>query len=691
MALSLGELVAYLRADDTKLQQGLRSGQEKLKSFGKAAAVGLGAAGAAAGALLAKGVASNLDIGEGRAKLAAQLNLSSEDSARIGKVAGAVYADNWGENLDQVNEAIRSVAGNFGDLSDMSSADLQKITESALALSSTFDVDVNASTEAAGKLIKNGLAKNATEAFDLITAGFQNGADRSGDFLETLNEYAPQFSKLGYSGNQVLAILQSGLKAGARDTDTIADAFKEFSLRAIDGSTQTADGFKSLGLNAKTAAEAIANGGDGAAVMTNKVLESLNKIKDPVKQNAIGVALFGTQWEDTLRQILPSMVNASERTDDVAGATQRMADTAGSSGKAKIETLKRGFDQWVTSMTSSNSALGTTVAGVTSFSGPALAMAGSFGQIAAGMAAFNLQATIAAVKTAVVATGTKLWAAAQWLLNAALNANSIALIVLAIAALVAGLIYAWKHSETFRTVVLAAWSAIRAAASAVFGWITSWIRSNFERIKAVAQAVWGFISAYIRTQIAIIVGVVRGVIAVVSFFRNAFESARSAVMSRVSALVSFVHSVPGKVLGALGNLNRLLFNAGRRIVQGLIDGIKAMFGPLQSTFSWVTNHIPDWKGPEARDRRLLYRPGRVIMEGLTDGLRDSVPTVRAELTGLTGSLPAMIPAPRSAPDAAATNGSGYARVIYEGDPAVAALLKRVVRVEFGGDPARMGV
>lgn len=690
MALSLGELVAYLKADDTKLRQGLRAGQEKLKSFGKAAAVGLGAAGAAAGAALAAGVVGNLDVGEGRAKLAAQMNLSSEDSAHIGKVAGQVYADNWGESLSQVNEAIRAVGSNLGDVTKMSNADLQQMTEQALALSQTFGTDLTATTEAAGKLIKNGLAANSQEAFDIITAGFQNGADRSGDFLETLNEYAPQFDKLGLSGSQVLGILQNGLKAGARDTDTIADAFKEFSIRSVDGSKQTAAGFAALGIDAGKAAETIAHGGPAAAQMTQRVLQSLAKIKDPVKQNAAGVALFGTQWEDTLRQILPAMTDVTSGADDVAGATQRMADTAGSSAQGKIDTLKRGFEQWVQAQTASSSTLGVVTAAVVSFGGPALAMAGSFGQIAAGMAAFNLQATIAAVRTAVVATGTKLWAAAQWLLNVALNANPLGLIVLAIAALVAGLIYAWKHSETFRTVVLAAWSAIKAAAAAVFGWITNHIRENFERIKSVAQAVWGFITAYIRTEINIIVGVVRGVIAVVSFFRNAFESARSAVISKVGALVSFVRSIPGKILGALGNLGNLLRDAGRRIVQGLIDGIKAMFGPLQNTFSWVTDHIPDWKGPEGKDRRLLYHPGRVIMEGLTEGLRDSVPTVRAELTGLTGALPAMISAPRSAPGAGTAGAAGHARVIYEGDPAVAALLKRVVRVEFGGDPARMG-
>lgn len=44
---------------------------------------------------------------------------------------------------------------------------------------------------------------------------------------------------------------------------------------------------------------------------------------------------------------------------------------------------------------------------------------------------------------------------AQWLLNAAMDANPIGLVVIAIAALVGGLIFAYQHSETFRGVVQA--------------------------------------------------------------------------------------------------------------------------------------------------------------------------------------------------------------------------------------------
>lgn len=96
---------------------------------------------------------------------------------------------------------------------------------------------------------------------------------------------------------------------------------------------------------------------------------------------------------------------------------------------------------------------------------------------------------------------TKAWAAAQWLLNAAMSANPIGLIVAGIAALAAGLIYAYKHSETFRRIVDAAWKAIKVAAEEVVNWFvnTAWpfLQKVWEGIKAgwtglvdAADAVW---------------------------------------------------------------------------------------------------------------------------------------------------------------------------------------------------------
>lgn len=66
----------------------------------------------------------------------------------------------------------------------------------------------------------------------------------------------------------------------------------------------------------------------------------------------------------------------------------------------------------------------------------------------------------------------KVMAGAQWLLNAAMDANPLGLFVIGLAAVAAGLIYAYKHSETFRKIVNAAMGAVKNAAMDVVHWFT---------------------------------------------------------------------------------------------------------------------------------------------------------------------------------------------------------------------------
>ena len=59
--------------------------------------------------------------------------------------------------------------------------------------------------------------------------------------------------------------------------------------------------------------------------------------------------------------------------------------------------------------------------------------------------------------------------AAQWLLNAAMNANPIGIVIAAVTGLVAGLVVLWNTNEGFRNAVIKAWNAIKETAVNVWG------------------------------------------------------------------------------------------------------------------------------------------------------------------------------------------------------------------------------
>jgi phage-related minor tail protein len=575
-AKRLGDAVDKVASEAVRSSAEMGKGiSENVKKAGKAVAGAAAAAGAAAGALLAKGFADNMNIEVSNDKLRAQLDLTSEDAAKAGEIAGAVYRDNWGGSIEDVNAALRSVATNLGSVQDTSSAELQKMTESALALASTFDVDVNEATLAAGKLIKNGLAKDAESAFDIITAGFTGGLDASGDFLETLNEYGSQFSKLGIDGADAIGILQRGMAAGARDTDTIADAFKEFSLRAIDGSAAVAEGYKAIGIDAKEATKVIAAGGPEAEAMTQDVLDGLARMKDPVKQNTAGVALFGTQWEDTLRQILPAMDDIHGGAAGIEGATDRMAAAVGDNAASKIETAKRAFEGWTQSMASSTSSLGLVATGALSFGGPALAMASQVGMIATGAAALNLTflrtgaimvantaKTVAMTAVGIAANvATKVWAATQWLLNAALTANPIGIVIMAIVALVAVIILAYRKSETFRRIVhlamqgaVLAWNMLRDAVTNAVRWIAGRMLALVNRVRETRDRIRaGFAYTYH---------------AIVDPIRNAVNWAKG----KLGELIDFARAIPDRVRNAVAGAVTSAWDSATGFIPGRATG-----------------------------------------------------------------------------------------------------------------------
>lgn len=80
----------------------------------------------------------------------------------------------------------------------------------------------------------------------------------------------------------------------------------------------------------------------------------------------------------------------------------------------------------------------------------------------------------------VASAATKAWAATQWLLNAALTANPIGLVLVAIGLLVAGLVLAWRHSETFRSIVIAVFREVSQTVLDVVDTLLSSVQGAFE-------------------------------------------------------------------------------------------------------------------------------------------------------------------------------------------------------------------
>lgn len=233
-----------------------------------------------------------------------------------------VYKSNFGESITDVADGLAKVKQNMGGLSGK---ELESVTKYAYGLRDTFGAELAESTRAADALMKH-FGTSAKESFNLMTQGAQNGLDFSGELLDNIDEYSVQFKKMGLGAEDMFSIFANGAENGAWNLDKIGDAVKEFSIRSIDGSDSTAAGFQALGMDADDMAAKLAKGGKGARDAFNQTITGLAKIKDPVKQNAAGVALFGTMWEDLGPQVVTSLTTANAAIDKTKDSAEQMVN-----------------------------------------------------------------------------------------------------------------------------------------------------------------------------------------------------------------------------------------------------------------------------------------------------------------------------------------------------------------------------
>ncbi|MCR8576463.1 phage tail tape measure protein [Streptomyces sp. Isolate_219] len=486
---------------------GDQAGQAAGSSFGDKLKAGLAGAAVAAGALLVKGLGDAIDQANVTSKLQAQLGATGKDAGKYGKIAGKLYSSGVSETFQDAADAIKSVMQSGIAPPGATNAQLQEIATKASDVATVFGQDLGGVTNAVSQMMRTGLAKNSTEAFDIITAGFQSGANKADDLLDTVNEYGTQFRKAGLTGQAAMGLINQAIQGGARDADIAADAIKEFSIRAVDGSDTTVEGFKALGLNADTMAAKFAKGGKNAAGALDTTLDRLRSMKDPVKQSATAVALFGTQAED-LGQALFKMdpSRAAKGLGDFGGKAKQLGKTIRSGPAHELSTFARSVQQnlvevlgkyVVPALVKVGGALNTYVkpalgvlrdalggiasAAVGAFKwvkeyGPWFAPLGiAIGGIALAMSAstlatWGMTAAFSAYR-AVILIGTAItngFAAAQALLNAVMALNPITLIVIAIVALVAAVVVAYHKIGWFRAAVQAAWDGIKTVVSFVW-------------------------------------------------------------------------------------------------------------------------------------------------------------------------------------------------------------------------------
>ncbi|MGW4042942.1 phage tail tape measure protein [Streptomyces sp. NPDC004721] len=248
--------------------------------------------------------------------------------------------------------------------------------------------------------------------------------------------------------------------------------------------------------------------------------------------------------------------------------------------------------------------------------------------------------------------------AAQWLLNIAMNANPLGLIILGIAALIAGIVLAYNKIGWFRDFVDGAFKMIGAA----IGWVVDFVKAHWPLLLALLTGpigiavglivkYWdkiksGFLTAYHGTidvgkalisWVAGLPGWIRDKVVslgvkLVTIALDAWTRFKTSTVQKAGDLLTYVKSLPKKIKDGLGNLGTKLLQAGRDLIMGFINGCAEKAGAaiqkVKDIGSQAIGGIKSVLGI-ASPSKVFRSIGIYVTQGLVDGLTGSMANVKA--------------------------------------------------------------
>lgn len=643
-----------------------------LANAAKIAGAAMIAIGTAAAGMAIKAVSASDECQKALNTLQVQTGATSQEMDGLKESLLSIYGNNYGESFEDVAQALASVKQQTG----LAGQELEGFTTNALALRDAFEFEVTESTRAADMMMKQ-FGVTGEEAFNLIAQGAQNGLDKNGNMLDSINEYSVHFKQLGLDVEDMFNMMGNGAKNGVFDYDKLGDAVKEFGIRSKDASKSTIAAFESLGLDAEELTQKFANGGEGAEEAFRQVNDALANCDDKVVQNQAGVALWGTMWEDMGAEVTLALTNVNgefEKTKETMDSIKEIKyDSFGEAMEGigrQLETglliplgdslmpLLNDFANYINEhMPEIQATMETVMGGIKSaieiakdvFNNLVSAVKDLlpvFEQllpivagVAAGFAAFQIITTVSslfATLSGVVATVSAAITSAGGVtaaLGVALGGISapVIAVIAAIGALVAALVYLYNNNEDVRNALNQCWEAIKqlfsSAVEAIKGVINTFVEAfkviwnkYGTDIQEIIQKVWDYIGQIFKTAIDLITDIF-------NVFSKAFQGDWSGMWEAVKELVSNLWDNITDLLSkwldllvvSIVNIGHAMLEAGKSIFTKLWEGIKNVWASLTS---WINQVKQDPVKTITGIGSSMFNAGKEIFNQLWKGIQN---------------------------------------------------------------------
>lgn len=632
------------------------------------------AGGLAAGGGIASIISQALDISSLDTKIDITLDVPEESresvrQAIVGLQAYGVEGEEALEgvrrqfvlNKDATDEANAATVRYAGAIANAySDIDFKELIQETNEISSIFGITADESL---------GLVNN------LLRVGFPP------DQLDIISEYGDQLIRAGYSAEEIQQIFAAGVDTGTYNIDQLLDGLKEGRIvlsefgAGVDDAT--AELISNVGISTQqlqTWGAAVAGGGEAGKAAFEEAAQAVVGIDDAVQRNAVGVALFGTLYEEQGDKITSTILNASDQVVSLDANQQALNQTVDGLDASPAVLLSTAFTDLQTALKPLLDFVAQLIADFAKFASEnvtlvaAITAIGTVVGILAG--AFVLLApALGGIVTALPVLTTAF---------AAITAP-IALTVAAIVGLGAAFIALYQNSETFRDNVNAVFEKIREVAETVFQAIADFIGQQLQKIQDfwatngeqilqaaenvfngimavvdfvfpaiqfVVETVWNAIKDVISGSLDIILGLVKVFAGVFTGdFSKIWEGVKQIFKGAIDLILGLMTlTFFGGIRTTLANLAKSMsttisgawtsvrgfFSGSISSITGFINGFRTTIG---NQFNSIKNIIVD-----TIKSTNLFQVGKDIINGLIRGISSLAGKVKETVTGIVNGI-----------------------------------------------------
>jgi phage-related minor tail protein len=446
-----------------------------------------------------------------------------------------------------------------------------------------------------------------------------------------------KFEKEGVNTELVLGGLRVALGKKAKEVITDTKAALEEVIKRIKeaGSTGEANAIALELFGARV-------GPDMAAAIREGRFE-LSELVSTLKTS--GETINGAAFEtmDFAEQLAVMKNKAAVALEPLGSSLMQAVNSAMPAIESLIGKLT-GLVEWFTSLDSRSKKMILSFVGITAAVGPALSL---IGKLTSGIgSAVNVVKwladanNLAAIKTIAMTVAQKAAAAAQWLLNAAMSANPIGIIIVAVAALAAGLIYLWNTNEGFRNAVTAIWEAVVKAIKTAIDWIIGAFNTVVDFIKNNWQSILLFIINPFAGAFKYLYDNCKGfrnfinnlLDSIGKLFTDLWGSIKTSVSNIYNGIKGTFESIGSFVTGFIKNAASWGLNLVKGIADGILSGVRWVKEAVSSVADGIKSFLgfssPTEEGPGAKADK--WMPNLINM--LKRGIDEGVPALNASLS-----------------------------------------------------------